>query len=66
MRLLAKHPRQGFLSKALALTDQGLKVYGTAHGLYSMATGIAEGVASTYRLAAPMIANAAPALAMLA
>ena len=28
--MLTKHPRQGFLSKALHLTDQGLKMYGTA------------------------------------
>ena len=63
--MLAKHPRQGFMDKALHLTDQGLKVYGVAHGIYSAATGIAQGVRSAYQVAAPMIA-AAPSLAMLA
>ena len=64
--MLTKHPRQGFLSKALHFTDQGLKMYGTARGLYSMATGIASGVRSAYQVAAPMMAAAQPALAMLA
>ena len=64
--MLTKHPRQGFLSKALHLTDQSLKVYGVARGAYSMATGIAQGLRSAYQVAAPMMAAAQPALAMLA
>ena len=64
--MLTKHPRQGFLSKALHISDQGLKVYGTARGVYSMATGVAQGLRSAYQVAAPMIAAAQPALAMLA
>jgi hypothetical protein len=64
--MLTKHPRQGFMDKALHLTDQGLKVYGVAHGIYSAATGIAQGVRAAYQVAAPMIAAAQPALAMLA
>jgi hypothetical protein len=64
--MLTKHPRQGFLSKALHMTDQGLKAYGTVRGVYSMATGIAQGLRSAYQVAAPMMAAAQPALAMLA
>ena len=64
--MLTKHPRQGFMDKALRLTDQGLKVYGTMHGIYSAATGIAQGVRAAYQVAAPMIAAAGPSLAMLA
>jgi len=54
------------MDKALRLTDQGLKIYGVAHGVYSAATGIAQGVRAAYQVAAPMIAAAQPALAMLA
>ena len=64
--MLTKHPRQGFMDKALHLTDQGLKVYGVAHGIYSAATGIAAGVRTAYQVAAPLIQAAAPSLAMLA
>ena len=63
--MLTKHPRQGFLSKALHMTDQGLKIYGTPRGLYSMASGVAQGVRTAYQVAAPMLAAAQPALAML-
>jgi hypothetical protein len=62
--MLTKHPHQSFLSKALHLTDQGLKVWGVAHGVYSAATGIARGVRAAYQVAAPVIAAAQPALSM--
>ena len=61
--MLEKHPKQGFLSKALHFTDQGLKAYGTARGLYSMASGAESGVAQGLRTAYQV---AGPALAMLA
>ena len=54
------------MQKALHLTDQGLKVYGVAHGIYSAATGIAAGVRTAYQVAAPLIQAAAPSLAMFA
>ena len=64
--MLTKHPRQGFMDKALHLTNQGIRIYGVAHGIYSAATGIAQGVRAAYQVAAPLIAAAQPALAMLA
>ena len=54
--MLEKHPKQGFLSKALRFTDQGLKAYGTARGLYSMASGVAQGLRTAYQVAGPALA----------
>ena len=54
--MLEKHPKQGFLSKALHFTDEGLKAYGTARGLYSMASGLAQGARTAYQVAAPALA----------
>ena len=54
--MLTKHPRQGFLSKVLNATDQGIKMYGTARGAYAMAAGIANSVRSAYQIAGPALA----------
>ena len=49
-----KHPHENWLQKGARYVDQGLKVYGTAVGLYNAG-----------RTVAGLAARAAPALAML-
>ena len=45
-------PHENWLQKGVRIADQGLKIYGTAQGLYQAGTAIASGL----RAAAPMMA----------
>ncbi len=58
-------PHENFLQKGIKYAEQGLKIFGTAKGIYEVGSAIATGV----RAAAPTIATglrvAAPALALL-
>ena len=47
-----KHPHENWFQKGLRYADQGLRVYGTAKGIYEVGSAIASGV----RMAAPMMA----------
>ena len=54
--MIQKRPYQCFLSKTLHYTDQALRVFGTAKGLYEAGAGIASGLRSAYQIAAPIAA----------
>ena len=45
-------PRESWFAKGIRVADQGLKIFGTAQGLYQVGSAIATGV----RGAAPMLA----------
>ena len=47
-----KHPHENILKKGMKFADQGLKMYGTAQGLYNMY----QGLRGAYQVAAPMMA----------
>ena len=47
-----KIPHESWYSKSLKVADQGIKIFGTAKGLYEIGSAIASGV----RAAAPMLA----------
>ena len=47
-----KHPHENFFQKGMKIADQGLKMYGTAQGLYNMY----QGLRGAYQVAAPMLA----------
>ena len=47
-----KVPHENWFQKGLRVADQGLKIYGTAQGLYQAGSAIATGL----RAAAPMMA----------
>ena len=51
-----KLPKETMLQKGLHFADQGLKIYGTAKGLYEAGSAIASAVSSGYQVAAPMLA----------
>ena len=47
-----KLPKESWFQKGVKAVDQGLKIYGTAQGLYNIGSAIAAGVRSV----APMLA----------
>ena len=47
-----KHPHESWMQKGVKAVEAGLKIYGTAQGLYQAGTAIASGL----RAAAPMMA----------
>ena len=47
-----KVPHENWLQKGARVADQGLKMYGTAQGLYNMY----QGIRGAYQAAAPMLA----------
>ena len=47
-----KHPHENWFQKRLRVADQGLKVVGTAKGIYEVGSAIATGA----RAVAPMLA----------
>ena len=47
-----KHPHENWFQKGLRYADQGLKVIGTAKGIYEVGSAIATGA----QMAAPMLA----------
>ncbi len=51
-----KHPHENFFQKAIRTAEGGLKIYGTARGLYEAGSAIASGIGTGYQVAAPMMA----------
>ena len=51
-KMYYKHPHKNRIQKGLRYADQGIKMYGTAIGIYEVGSAIASGV----RMAAPMMA----------
>ena len=51
-----KVPQETFLQKGLKVVNQGLKIYGTAKGLYDAGSAIYGGLRSAYQVAGPMLA----------
>ena len=49
-------PHENWFQKGLRVAEGGLKIYGTAQGLYNAASGLATGIRSAYQVAAPMVA----------
>ncbi len=47
-----KHPHENWFQKGLRVADQGLKIFGTAKGIYEVGSALAAGA----RAAAPMLA----------
>jgi len=51
-----KHPHEHFFQKGIRVAEGGLKIYGTARGLYEAGSAIASGIRTGYQVAAPMMA----------
>ena len=51
-----KHPHENWFQKGIRAVEGGLKVYGTARGVYEAGSAIASGVRAGYQVAAPMMA----------
>ena len=47
-----KHPHENWMQKGIRIADQGLKIVGTAKGIYEVGSAIATGV----RAATPTLA----------
>ena len=51
-----KHPHENWFQKGIRAVEGGLKVYGTARGVYEAGSAIASGVRSAYQIAGPALA----------
>ena len=51
-----KIPHENWLQKGTRMAENGLKLYGTAKGLYDAGSAIASGLRSAYQVASPMLA----------
>ncbi len=51
-----KIPHEHWLQKGMRVAEDGLKIYGTAKGLYEASSAIATGIRSAYQVASPMLA----------
>ena len=51
-----KIPHENWLQKGVRIADQGLRIYGTAKGLYEAGTALASGLRGAYQVAGPMLA----------
>ena len=51
-----KHPPENWMQKGVRAVEGGLKIYGTAQGLYQAGTAVASGLRSVYQVAGPMLA----------
>ena len=49
-------PQENWLQKGVRVAEQGLKIWGTAQGLYQAGSALATGVRSAYQVAAPLLA----------
>ena len=49
-------PHENWLQKGLRVAESGLKIYGTAKGLYDAGSALATGIRSAYQVASPMLA----------
>ena len=51
-----KVPKENWFDKGIKTVEGGLKIYGTARGLYEAGSALATGLRSAYQLAGPMLA----------
>ena len=51
-----KVPKETWFDKGIKAVEGGLKIYGTAHGLYEAGSALATGLRSAYHLAGPVLA----------
>ncbi len=51
-----KVPKQNWFDKGIKAVEGGLKIYGTARGVYEAGSAIATGLRGAYQVAAPMLA----------
>ncbi len=51
-----KIPPESWFQKGVRVAEQGLKLYGTARGLYEAGSAAMTGVRSAYQLAGPALA----------
>ena len=51
-----KIPHENWLQKGIKAAEGGLKIYGTAKGLYEAGSAIASGLRGAYQVASPMLA----------
>ena len=49
-------PRENWFQKGIRAAEDGLKIYGTARGLYEAGSALATGLRGAYQVAAPMLA----------
>ena len=54
--MIHKIPHESWLQKGAKAVEQGLKIYGTARGVWEAGSAIASGVRSAYQIASPMLA----------
>ena len=59
-KMYYKHPHENWFQKGVraveGAVEGGLKIYGTARGVYEAGSAIATGIRSGYQIAAPMLA----------
>ena len=51
-----KVPQESWFQKGIRAAEGGLKIYGTAHGLYEAGSALAAGLRSAYQVAGPVLA----------
>ena len=51
-----KLPKESWLNKGIKAVEGGLKIYGTARGLYEAGSALATGLRSAYQVAGPVLA----------
>ena len=51
-----KVPHENWFQKGIKVADSGLKIYGTARGLYEVGSAIGTGLRAAYQIAGPMLA----------
>ena len=51
-----KHPHETWFNKGVRAVEGGLKIYGTAQGLYQAGSAIASAARTGYQIASPMLA----------
>ena len=51
-----KVPHENWFQKGIRVAEGGLKIYGTARGLYEAGSALATGLRSAYQVAGPMLA----------
>ena len=49
-------PKESFLHRTMRHVEDGLKVYGTARGVYEVLSATATGLRGAYQIAAPALA----------
>lgn len=55
-KMYHKLPQESWFQKGVRAAEQGLKIYGTARGLYEAGSAIYGGLRSAYQVASPMLA----------